>query len=69
MVYMDPDVHCSPKRPPNFITHSSVNNANTVKPVFNGHLYNEIYYLWCVLMETEGTNILLLTIAALLELI
>ena len=41
---------------------------NTVKPVCNGHLYNNIYYLWfiqqCVLMKTEGINLLLLTISA-----
>ena len=40
----------------------------TVKPVCNDHLYNKIYYLWffqqCVLMKTEGTNLLLLTISA-----
>ena len=43
-------------------------NMNTVKPVCNDHLYNKIYYLWfiqyCVLMKTEGTNLLLLTISA-----
>ena len=43
----------------------------TVKPVCNDHLYNEIYYMWfmiiqwCVSMQTEGTNLLLLTIPAL----
>ena len=40
----------------------------TVKPVCNDHLYNKIYYLLfiqqCVLMKTEGTNLLLLTISA-----
>ena len=42
---------------------------STVKPVCNDHLYNEFYYLWfieqCVLMKTGGTNLLVLTIAAL----
>ena len=42
--------------------------AYTVKPVCNDHLYNKIYQLWyiqyCVLMMTEGTNLLLLTISA-----
>ena len=42
--------------------------SNTVKPVCNDHLYNEIYYLWfiqlCDLMMTEGTNLLGLTISA-----
>ena len=42
--------------------------AGTVKPVYNDHLYNKIYCLWfiqqCVLMKTEGTNSLLLTISA-----
>ena len=33
----------------------------TVKPVCNDHHYNKIYY---VLMKTEGTNLLLLTISA-----
>ena len=41
---------------------------DTVKPVCNDQLYNIIYYLWfiqlCVLMKTEGTNLLLLTISA-----
>ena len=43
----------------------------TAKPVYNDHLYNEIYYMWfmiiqwCVSMQTEGTNLLLLTIPAL----
>ena len=41
----------------------------TVKPVYNDHLYNKIYppwfIQWCVLMKTEGTNLLLLTISAL----
>ena len=23
-------------------------NASTVKPVYNGHLYNELYYLWFI---------------------
>ena len=40
----------------------------TVKPVCNEHLYNEIYYLWfiqyCVLMMTEGTELLVLIISA-----
>ena len=39
----------------------------TVKLVCNDRLYNTIYYLWfieqCVLMKTEGTNSLLLTIS------
>ena len=39
-----------------------------VKPVYNDHLYNKMYYLWfiqwCILMKTEGTNLLLLTISA-----
>ena len=43
--------------------------VTTVKPVCNDHLYNKIHYLWfiqeCVLMKTEGTNLLLLTISAL----
>ena len=41
---------------------------DTVKPVDNDHLYNKIRYLWfiqkCVLMKTEGTNLLLVTISA-----
>ena len=41
---------------------------HTGKPVCNDHLYNKIYYLWfiqlCVLMMTEGTNLLVLTISA-----
>ena len=41
--------------------------SHTVKPVCN-HLYNKIHYLWfiqsCVLMKTEGTNLLVLTISA-----
>ena len=40
----------------------------TVKPVYNDHLYNDIYYLWfiqqCVLRKNEGTHSLLLTISA-----
>ena len=40
----------------------------TVKPVCNDHLYDKIYYLWfiqlCVLMKSDGTNLLLLTISA-----
>ena len=40
----------------------------TVKPVFNDHLYNKIYYLRfiqkCVLMKTEGINVILATISA-----
>ena len=40
----------------------------TVKPVCNDHLYNKFYYLWfiqqCVLIKTEGTNLLVLTISA-----
>ena len=43
-------------------------NRYTVKPVCNDHLYNKILYLWsiqwCVLMKTEGTNLLLLIISA-----
>ena len=42
--------------------------TGTVKPVCNDHLYNKIYYLcliqWYVLMKTEGTNLLVLTISA-----
>ena len=42
--------------------------CDTVKPVYNNHLYNKIYYLWfipySVLMKTESTNLLLLTISA-----
>ena len=34
-----------------------------MKPVCNDNLYNEIYHLWfiklCVLMMTEGANLLL----------
>ena len=44
------------------------NITYTVKPVRNDHLYNKIYYLWfiqlCVLMKSDGTNLLLLTISA-----
>ena len=40
----------------------------TVKPVCNDHLYNKTFYLWfiqwCVIMKTEGINLLLLTISA-----
>ena len=40
----------------------------TVKPVCNDHLSDKIYYMrfiqLCVLMKTEGTNLLLLTISA-----
>ena len=40
----------------------------TVKPVYNDHLYNKIYYLRfiqkCVLMKTEGTNLILVTMSA-----
>ena len=43
-------------------------DCGTVKPVYNDHLYNKIYYLWfiqkSVLMKTECTNLLLLTISA-----
>ena len=39
-----------------------------MKPVCNDHLYDKIYDMWfiqyCVLIETEGTNLLLLTISA-----
>ena len=42
--------------------------SNTVKYVCSDHLNNNINYLWfiqqCVLMETEGINLLLLTISA-----
>ena len=42
---------------------------HTAKPVCNDHLYNKINYLWfiteCVLMMTECTNLLFLTISAL----
>ena len=46
-----------------------VNGFNdTVKPVCNDHLYNKIDYLSfiqsCVLMNIEGTNLLVLTISA-----
>ena len=41
----------------------------TVKPVCNDHLYDKIHHLRfiqeCVLMKTEGTNLLLLTMSAL----
>ena len=41
---------------------------HTVKPVCNDHPYKTIYYLWliqqCVLMKTESTNLLLLTMSA-----
>ena len=41
---------------------------DTVKPVCNNHLYSKIYYLWFiqqhVLMEAEGTILLVLTISA-----
>ena len=34
--------------------------SGTPNPVYNDHIYNEIYYLWfiqqCVLMKTEGTS-------------
>ena len=43
-------------------------SEDTVKPVYNDHLYSKIYYLWlfqqCVFMKTESTNLLLLTISA-----
>ena len=43
-------------------------NFNTVKSVCNDHLYNKSYYLWFiqkyVLMITEGTKLLVLTISA-----
>ena len=46
-----------------------VSNYTIVKPVCNNHIYNKNYYLWfiqrCVLMKTEDTNLLLLTISAL----
>ena len=39
-----------------------------VKPVYNDHLYNKVYYLQFiqkyVLMKTEGTNIILVTMSA-----
>ena len=42
--------------------------SHTVKLVCNDHLYNEMFHMWfiqyCVLMKTEGTNLLLLTISA-----
>ena len=47
------------------------NSLYTVNPVCNDRLYNEIYYMWfmiiqwCVSMQTEGTNLLLLKIPAL----
>ena len=45
----------------------------TVKPVYNDHLSNKIYYLWFikqfVLMKTEGTNCTLANNLCLLELI
>ena len=40
-----------------------------MKPVCNDHLSNKIYYQWfiqwCVIMKTEGTNLLLLATSAL----
>ena len=46
-------------------------DADTVKPVCNDHLYNKIYYLRfiqeCVLMKTECTNLLMLTISGHLD--
>ena len=39
-----------------------------LKPVCNDHLYDKIYYLWfihlCVLVMTEVTNLLGLTLSA-----
>ena len=39
-----------------------------MKPVYNDHLFDKINYLWfiqkCVLMKTEGTNLLVLTMSA-----
>ena len=43
-------------------------SSDTVKPVCNDHIYNKINYLWfiqwCILMQNEGTSLLLLTISA-----
>ena len=45
-----------------------LSKSRTVKPVYNDHLYNKMYHLWfiqlSVLMKTECTNLLLLTISA-----
>ena len=53
---------------PNIDGVSMVARKGTVKPVCNDHLSNKIYYLqfiqYCVLMKTEGTDLLLLTIPA-----
>ena len=53
---------------PDLVIASKAISFNTVKPVCNDHLYNKIYFLWfiqqCVLMKTEGTNLLLITISA-----
>ena len=39
-------------------------NTYTVKNVRNDLLYSKIYWLWCVLMQIKGNNLLLLTISA-----
>ena len=62
--------HLSTSVSPNckFSLNICYNLCVTVKPVCNDHLYNKIYYLWfiqyCVLIKTEGTNLLLLTMSA-----
>ena len=54
--------------PPPPSNESFVNVNCTVKPVCNDHLYDKIYHQLsiqeCVLMKTEGTNLLVLTISA-----
>ena len=54
--------------PAQYSTPFFTSDAGAVKPVCNDHIPNNIYYLWFiqqrVLMETEGTNLLLLTISA-----
>ena len=51
-----------------FCQHNVRRRIHIVKPVYNDHLYDKIYYLWFiqsrVLMKTEGTNLSLLTISA-----
>ena len=48
-------------------THAKI-DYHTVKPVYNDHLWNKVYYLWfiqqCVLMMTEGTHLVVLTMSA-----
>ena len=47
---------------------NATTKRSTVQPVCNDHIYCKIYYLLliqqCVLMKTEGTNLLLLTMSA-----